>query len=76
MDGVSLKDMNLKWFRTNIGVVSQEPVLFELSIAENIQLGQAEHVTQEQIEQAAKNANAHDFIMALPKVCYIFGFLF
>lgn len=67
IDGHSLKEVNLKWLRSNIGVVSQEPVLFEMSIGENIQLGELSHVSQADIETAAKNANAHDFIMQLPQ---------
>ena len=50
-----------------VGVVSQEPVLFGTTIGENIRYGR-EGVTQEQIELAAKQANAHDFIMKLPQV--------
>ena len=53
--------------RRCIGVVSQEPVLFATSIAENISYG-LEGVTQEEIEAAAKEANAHDFIKMLPDV--------
>ena len=67
MDGNSLKDLNLKWLRSQIGVVNQEPVLFQSSIADNIRMGR-DGVTQEEIELAAKNANAHDFIMSLPDV--------
>lgn len=51
-----------------IGVVSQEPVLFATTIAENIRYGRLD-VTQYEIEQAAKEANAYDFIMTLPDVC-------
>ena len=52
--------------RNQIGVVSQEPVLFALSIKENIRYGK-EMATDEEIIKAAKNANAHNFIMQLPK---------
>lgn len=47
-------------------MVSQEPVLFALSIKENIRYGK-DLATDEEIIKAAKNANAHDFIMQLPK---------
>ena len=57
--------MNLKWLRKHIGVVSQEPVLFDTTIAENIRYGNKD-VTMEQIIAAAKDANAHDFISELP----------
>ena len=65
---MDLRNLNLKWYRSNIGVVSQEPVLFELSIADNIKLGVQGHVTMGEVEDAAKKANAHDFIMTLPQV--------
>ena len=68
MDGVCLRNLNLKRYRSNIGVVSQEPVLFELSIADNIRLGMQGTVTSAQVEEAARKANAHDFITALPQV--------
>ena len=50
--------------RSHIGVVSQEPVLFDTTIAENIRYGKKD-VTRKEIEKAARNANAHDFISAL-----------
>ena len=48
-----------------LGLVSQEPTLFDGTIAENIKFGMKE-ATQEQIEEAAKKANAHNFIVAFP----------
>ena len=48
-----------------IGVVSQEPVLFDLTILDNIKFGNPD-ATREEIEQAAKDANVHDFIKGLP----------
>ena len=65
IDGREIKSLNLKWLRSNIGIVSQEPVLFNMSIADNIRLGK-EGVDMDGIRQAAKNANAHNFISALP----------
>ena len=59
--------MNVKWLRQQIGIVSQEPVLFDTTIAENIRLGR-DDVTMEDIAQACKEANAQDFISKLPKV--------
>lgn len=50
-----------------IGVVSQEPILFATTIAENIRYGRLD-VTQEEIVQATKESNAYDFIMNLPDV--------
>jgi ABC-type multidrug transport system fused ATPase/permease subunit len=65
IDGVSVDQYNLSWLRQHIGVVSQEPILFHTTIRENILFGKID-ATQDQIEQAAKMANAHDFIMQLP----------
>ena len=60
---------NLQWLRRQIGLVSQEPTLFDLTIANNIRYGaNYKEVTDEEVEQAAKSANIHDFIMSLPQV--------
>lgn len=67
VDNFNLKDLNLHWLRSNIGIVSQEPVLFGVSIAENIRYGQSD-CTQLDIIAAAMTANAHSFIIKLPKV--------
>ena len=62
-------DLNLFWLRSQIGIVSQEPILFDLSIAENIAYGDnSRKVSMEEIQEAAKLANIHDFITKLPKV--------
>ena len=65
LDGVDIKDINLKYFRSLIGYVGQEPTLFATSIAKNIKYGNPS-ATQEQIEEAARLANAHDFISSFP----------
>ena len=65
IDDKSINEYNLTWLRQHIGVVSQEPVLFHTTIRENILFGR-ESATDEEIHQAAKMANAHDFIMSLP----------
>ena len=65
LDSRDLRLLNLKWLCSNIGVVSQEPVLFDTTIAKNIRLDN-ERATMEEIEAAAKNANAHNFISQLP----------
>ena len=62
---MSVDQYNLAWLREHIGVVSQEPILFHTTIKENILFGRTD-ASQEQIEQAAKMANVHDFIMQLP----------
>lgn len=66
LDGVDIKDLNLSWLRTQIGVVSQEPVLFGTTIYENIRYGR-DDVSKAEIVQAALIANAHGFITALPE---------
>ncbi|KAI0240736.1 ATP-dependent translocase ABCB1, partial [Lamellibrachia satsuma] len=65
IDGYDIKDINVKWLRQAISVVSQEPVLFDGSISDNIRLGR-EGATPTEIEDAAKMANAHNFIMMFP----------
>lgn len=65
IDGREISSYNVQWLRRQIGVVSQEPVLFSASIAENIRFG-CEDATMEDIVQAAKNSNAHDFITKMP----------
>ncbi|XP_062848437.1 ATP-dependent translocase ABCB1-like [Trichomycterus rosablanca] len=68
VDGVDTKQLNLAWLRAQMGLVSQEPILFDCTIAENIQYGDNSRVVgQEEIEQAARNANIHDFIVGLPE---------
>ncbi|XP_061918767.1 ATP-dependent translocase ABCB1-like isoform X1 [Entelurus aequoreus] len=64
-DGHDIRSLNVRYLREKIGVVSQEPVLFATTIAENIRYGRTD-VTQQEIEQAAMEANAYDFIMNLP----------
>ena len=63
--GFDIRELNIRWLRQHIGVVSQEPVLFATTIAENIHYGK-EDATQDEIEAAAKAANAHSFIANLP----------
>ena len=68
----NVKDINVKWYRDQIGYVGQEPTLFDGTIAENIAYGCDDDsngkpsVTHEQIIEAAKQANAYDFIMNFP----------
>ncbi|XP_017679387.1 PREDICTED: ATP-binding cassette sub-family B member 5 isoform X2 [Lepidothrix coronata] len=65
LDGRDIRTLNVKWLRENIGIVSQEPVLFATTIAENIRYGR-EDISDAEIERAAKEANAFDFISRLP----------
>ncbi|XP_039613486.1 LOW QUALITY PROTEIN: bile salt export pump [Polypterus senegalus] len=66
LDGHDIRGLNIRWLRSLIGIVEQEPVLFATTIAENIQYGR-EDATMEEIIQAAKEANAYNFIMDLPE---------
>jgi len=66
LDGVDLRDYNLGDLRRQFGIVLQEPVLFASTIGENIAYGRPE-ATREQIAEAARLANAHEFISALPE---------
>jgi ATP-binding cassette subfamily B protein len=65
IDGVDIRDLTLQCLRENISVVLQEPMLFSGTIAENIRYGKLEASADEVIE-AARRANAHDFITSLP----------
>jgi ABC-type multidrug transport system fused ATPase/permease subunit len=67
VEGLDVAQLNVGWLQSHIGVVGQEPVLFATSIKENIRYGR-EDATQQEIEKAAREANAHDFISKLPKV--------
>jgi ATP-binding cassette, subfamily B, bacterial MsbA len=65
IDGINVKNADLKSLRNKIGVVTQESVLFNDSVFNNIAFGMTD-ATSEKVIEAAKVANAHDFIMALP----------
>lgn len=75
LDGHDIQTLNLRWLRQQISLVSQEPVLFGTTIYQNIRHGligtrfvnEPEEKIRELIENAAKMANAHEFIMALPE---------
>lgn len=57
----------MKWLRKQIGLVGQEPVLFNTTIRENIRYGR-EDASDYEVEEASKLANAHEFIRRLPLV--------
>ena len=65
IDGVDLRDYDVKWLRRQVGIVLQEPYLFHGTVAENIAYGLPE-ASPEQIIEAARAANAHDFIVGFP----------
>uniref|UniRef100_A0A0P6DVK2 ATP-binding cassette sub-family B member 10, mitochondrial n=1 Tax=Daphnia magna TaxID=35525 RepID=A0A0P6DVK2_9CRUS len=69
VDGYSVTDLDPQWLRANIGTVSQEPSLFSCSIRENILYGAntPDSISEEQIIQAAKEANAWSFIQQCPQ---------
>ncbi|KAJ3375227.1 Multidrug resistance protein 1 [Allomyces arbusculus] len=69
VDGVNVRDYHLKSYRTCIGFVQQEPVLFDVTIAENVAMGAKEgvNVTRDMIEAACKLSNASGFISKLPQ---------
>ena len=69
MEEVDIRDLNIGWLRSQIGIVSQEPILFDASIAYNIRYGALfRDVTDEEVTAAAKAANIHSFIETLPQV--------
>lgn len=83
LDGVNVRELNVRWLRSQIGYVGQMPTLFMISIRDNIALGAAmdavhddetgktvlrrRDVSDDEIVEAAMKANAHDFVMRLPE---------
>ena len=65
LDGRDVRSLNVGWLRENLGIVSQEPVLFDFSILENIKVGHA-RATYSDVVGACKKANAWQFIQKLP----------
>jgi len=75
LDGHDIKVLNLKWLRSIMSLVQQEPALFNLSIRDNIAYGDNSRVMkQNQIEDAARMANIHELIISLPEVDFHFLF--
>lgn len=69
IDSKEIKQLNVQWLRAQLGIVSQEPILFDCSIGENIAYGDNSRVvSQEEIVRAAREANIHNFIETLPEV--------
>lgn len=76
MDSIDLRHINLEWYRTQVGYLSQTIILFDMTIAENIAYGDlSRSVLLDEIVQAAKNAHADEFINNLPQVNDIYSFL-
>ena len=65
IDGVAVQELDPDWLHQNVGVVTQEPVMFNANIRENILLANS-RATQEEVETATTTANAHSFITDLP----------
>ncbi len=65
-DGVDVRELNTAWLRQQIGIVSQEPVLFATTIEENIRYGRPD-ATRAEVEAAATAANAHTFVCNFPE---------
>ena len=65
IDGIDIRDYDVKWLRRQIGLVLQEPYLFHGTIADNIRYGSAE-ASDAEVIRAAKAANAHDFVVGFP----------
>ncbi|KAJ1284937.1 hypothetical protein BS78_03G243600 [Paspalum vaginatum] len=67
LDGVEIKGLKVTWLRDQMGLVGQEPVLFNDTIRANIAYGKHGEVTEEELIKAAKAANAHEFVSGLPQ---------
>jgi len=65
LDGRDLRELDPTWWRRQVGVVAQEPVLFSASVSENIRYGR-EGASDAEVEAAARAANAHDFVSRFP----------
>jgi ATP-binding cassette, subfamily B (MDR/TAP), member 1 len=67
LDGVEIKSLKISWLRSQMGLVSQEPVLFNDTIRTNIAYGKHGEISEEELIKVAKAANAHEFISSLPQ---------
>ena len=71
MEGQDVLSLNVPQLRSALGIVSQEPVLFDRTLADNIRYGDNDRfVSLDEVVEAAKKANIHDFIVSLPQVCF------
>ena len=68
IDGVDIREYNVGALRSLLSVVSQEPVLFDCSLRDNVVYGLETHVPMADVIAACKTANIHDFIVGLPQV--------
>ena len=69
LDGIDISELNSTWLQRQIGVVSRYPILFDLSVADNIRYG-VNHklVSDKDVVDAAKAADVHDILSSLPQV--------
>lgn len=71
LDGIDIADINIGHLRNNLGIVTQEPTLFDTTIKENIEYGALsleQKITEQDVIQAAKASNIHEFIVSIPQV--------
>lgn len=66
IDGIDIRELDLKWLRSNIGYVQQEPQLFGMTIRENVTYGVDRVVSHDELVEVCQKANAHDFISKWP----------
>ena len=73
VDGHDIRELHIQWLRSQIGLVSQEPVLFDYSIRENIEYGDnTRQVSMDEVIAAARLANIHNFVESLPLVGFLY----
>ena len=65
LDGVDIRDIDVDWLRSQVGLVGQEPILFHASVFDNVAYGKP-HSTQDEVIEACIAAGAHRFILELP----------
>lgn len=70
LDGIEIQKFQLKWLRLQMGLVSQEPILFNDTIRSNIAYGKDGDATESEIIAASELANAHKFISSLHQVSH------
>lgn len=76
IDGRDTRQVNIRFLRSKIGIVSQEPVLFDCSIVDNIKYGDnSREISMDEVITAAKKAQLHEFVMSLPQVSTILKIL-
>lgn len=75
IDGIDIQKLQLKWLRQQMGLVSQEPILFSGTIRDNIAYGKGGNATEAEIIAAAELANAHNFISGLQQAQHLHSFI-